>query len=99
MPKKIKILPLGNRVLIQSDKIEEKTKGGLVLPVNPNDEKRPETGTVVALGDGEKDGKKITFNLKVGDRVYFKKYSPEEVKIDDEEYLLIDLDDILAIIK
>ncbi len=99
MAKTIKLEPLGKRVLIQPDKIEETTKGGLVLPPSASEDQKPETGTVVKLGKGKEEGKDIQFEVSVGDRVYFKKYSPDEVKIDEEVYLLIDTEDILAIIK
>ncbi|MGI6475972.1 MAG: co-chaperone GroES [Candidatus Dojkabacteria bacterium] len=99
MAKTIKLEPLGKRVLIQPDKIEETTKGGLVLPPSASEDQKPETGTVVKLGKGKEEGKDIQFEVSVGDRVYFKKYSPDEVKVDEEVYLLIDTEDILAIIK
>ncbi|MFA5633637.1 MAG: co-chaperone GroES [Candidatus Dojkabacteria bacterium] len=95
----MKLEPLGKRVLIQPDKIEETTKGGLVLPPSASEDQKPETGTVVKLGKGKEEGKDIQFEVSVGDRVYFKKYSPDEVKVDEEVYLLIDTEDILAIIK
>lgn len=90
--------PLGNRVLVTPDKIEEKTAGGLVLPPSTTDDKKSETGIVVKLGGGKIKGKEITFDVKVGDRVYFKKYSPEELELDGEKYLLLDVADILAVI-
>lgn len=99
MISKIKIQPLGNRVLVKPDEIEQTTAGGLVLPPSTNDEKRPETGTVLVLGEAQKDSKKVTFDLKVGDRIYFKKYSPEEIEIDSKKFFLIDVEDVLAIIK
>lgn len=94
-----KIQPLGKRVLVQPDEVEQVTKGGLVLPPSSNDEKRPATGTIVTLGVGQYKGKDIQFDVKVGDRIYFKKYSPEEIEIENKKYLLLDTDDILAIIK
>ncbi|MHC1716547.1 MAG: co-chaperone GroES [Candidatus Dojkabacteria bacterium] len=99
MSKDIKIQPLGKRVLVKPDEIEEKTAGGLMLPPSANDDKKPETGIVTKLGKGKSKGKEITFEVSVGDRIYFKKYSPEEIEIDNEKYLLLDADDILAIIK
>ncbi len=99
MSKDIQIQPLGKRVLIQPDVLEEKTAGGLVLPPSANDDKKPETGIVVKLGKGKIKGKDISFDVSVGDRIYFKKYSPDEVEIDNEKYLLLDVEDILAIIK
>ncbi len=99
MPKSIKIQPLGKRVLVKPDEFEETTSGGLVLPPSASEEQKPETGEVVKLGKGKVDGEEITFELSVGDRVYFKKYSPDEILIDEEKYLLLNTDDILAVIK
>jgi chaperonin GroES len=100
MSSEIKLQPLGKRLLLKPSKIEEKTSGGLVIPPTSSDEKRPETGEVVKLGKGnDEKGKPFVFDVKIGDKVYFKKYSPEEIEIDNEKYLLIDMDDILAVIK
>jgi len=100
MSKDIKLQPLGKRILVKPSQIEERTSGGLVIPPTSGDEKRPETGEVIKLGTGkDKKGKEINFEIKVGDKVYFKKYSPEEVEVDQEKYLIIDIEDILAIIK
>ncbi len=98
MSKNIKIQPLGNRVLVTPDKIEEKTMGGLVLPPSV-DEQKPETGVIAKLGEGKIKGKDISFDVKVGDRVYFKKYSPDELEVDGKTYLLLSAEDILAVIK
>jgi chaperonin GroES len=96
----IKLQPLGKRILVKPTQVEEKTSGGLVIPPTSGDEKRPETGEVVKLGIGkDEDGKVVNFEVKVGDKVYFKQYSPEEVEIDQEKYLIIDIDDVLAITK
>lgn len=97
MAKSIKVQPLGKRVLVSPDAVEEKTAGGLVLP--PSDDQKPETGVIVKLGTGKSKGKDVSFNVSVGDRVYFKKYSPDEIEIDSEKYFLLDEDDILAVIK
>jgi len=100
MAKDIKIQPLGKRILVKPAEIEEKTSGGLVIPPTSGDDKRPETGEVVKLGIGKDDeGKEVKFDIKVGDKVYFKKYSPEEVEVDGEKYLIIEIEDILAVIK
>jgi chaperonin GroES len=99
MEKNIKIQPIGNRVLVKPDEIEEKTSGGLVLPPSASEEQRPETGIVVKLGKGKIDGKEISFEVSVGDRIYFKKYSPDEILIDEDKYLLLNEEDILAIVK
>jgi len=100
MSKDIKLQPLGKRILVKPTQVEEKTSGGLVIPPTSGDEKRPETGEVVKLGVGkDEDGKEVSFEVKVGDKVYFKQYSPEEVEIEQEKYLIIDINDILAILK
>ena len=99
MSKDIKIKPLGKKVLVKPDKLEEKTAGGLVLPPSSTEGEKPETGVIIKLGEGTIKGKKITFNVKVGDRVYFKKYSPEEIEIEGVKYFILDTDDVLAVIK
>lgn len=99
MAKSIKIQPLGNRVLVKPDEIEEKTSGGLVLPPSASEDQRSEMGTIVKLGKGKVDGKEVSFEVSVGDRIYFKKYSPDEILIDGDKYLLLNEEDILAIVK
>jgi chaperonin GroES len=99
MSKEIKITPIGSRVLVSPDKVDEKTTGGLILPPTSTEDQKPETGIIVKLGEGKLKGKQVDFNVKVGDRVYFKKYSPDELEIDGEKFLLLDAGDILAIIK
>ena len=98
MSKNIKIRPLGSKVLLMPEKAEEKTAGGLILPPSSMEDQKPETGVVLKLGDGKVKDKEITFNVKEGDKVYFKKYSPDEIEIDGEKYLLIDVEDILAVL-
>ncbi len=95
------IQPLGDRVLIEP--LEEKggkTKSGIYLPETV-DKERPEQGKVVAVGPGkrEKDGKVHPISVKKGDKVLFTKYGPNEIKVDDKEYLIAREDDILAVIK
>lgn len=98
MSKEIKIQPLGNRILIKPQEIQEKTLGGLVIPPNASDEKKPSFGKVLKLGKGkDKDGKVLKFDVKIGDMVYFKKYAPEEIEINGEEVYILDTDDILAV--
>jgi len=99
MSKDIKITPIGSRVLVSPDKVDEKTTGGLILPPTSTEDQKPETGIIVKLGEGKIKGKQMEFNVKVGDRVYFKKYSPDELEIDGERFLLLDAGDILAVIK
>ena len=76
------------------------TKSGIVLP-DTVDKERPEKGEIIAVGDGKimDNGQRAPMSVKVGDMVMFKKYSPDEVKIDDEEYLVISESDILAILQ
>ena len=92
--------PLSNNVIIKASGKEEMTKAGIFLPDTMNKEK-PEQGEILAVGPGKIDnnGNKIEMNVKVGQKVVFKKYSPDEVKIDDEEYLIINEEDILAILE
>lgn len=100
MSEDIKIQPLGSRVLVKPEEVQEKTPGGLVIPPNTSDEKKPSYGKVVALGKGkDSKGNPVKFDVKVGDMVYFKKYAPEEIEIDGEEWYVLDTDDILAIAK
>ena len=96
----MKIKPLSNHILIEPIKEEEKTKGGILLPESAEKE-RPEQGKVIAVGPGKRteEGKIIPLEVKVGQKVLFKKYGPDEIKINDKEYLIATDDDILAIIE
>jgi len=93
------IKPLHSNVVIKPKKKEEMTKSGIVLP-DTADKERPEQGVVVAVGEGRilADGKRSAMSVKVGDQVMFKKYSPDEIKIDNQEYLVMAEEDIIAII-
>lgn len=99
MSKKVNIKPLGGNVLIKTLEDDKKTASGIVLP-DTAEKERKQKGSVVALGTGklDKDGKKIPFNVSVGDIVVFKKYSPEEIEVDGEEYLIMDEGDLLAVV-
>jgi chaperonin GroES len=94
------IKPLADYVLIEPDTVEEKTKSGIFLPATAEKE-RPEQGTVVAVGSGKKksSGEIISLEVKVGDKVLFTKYGPNEIKVDDKEYLITKEEDILAILE
>lgn len=99
--KESKIIPLGDRVLlkISEDKNGSKTASGIYIP-DTVDKEKPEQGKVVAVGEGKyEDGKLIPLSVKVGDIVVFSKYGYDEIKIDEEEFLIIKEDNILAIIK
>jgi len=91
----MEIKPLADRVLIEPISTEEKTKSGIILPETASQEK-PEQGKVVAVGPG-RPNKPIT--VKKGDVVLFTKYGPNEIKIDNKEYLIAKEEDILAILK
>jgi len=94
---KVNLKPLGGNILVKP--IAEKTVSGIVLP-DTVDKEKPQKGEVVALGTGKvtEDGKKIAFNVKIGDVVLFKKYSPDEVELAGEEYLIMDEEAILAVL-
>ena len=98
--KNMKIKPLTDHILIEAIKEEEKTKTGILLPATAEKE-RPEQGKVIAVGPGKKDktGKRITPEVKAGDKVLFTKYGPAEIKVDNKEYLIAKEEDILAILE
>ncbi len=93
----MKIKPLADRVVIKPSAAEEKTKGGIILPDTAKE--KPVVGEVVAVGPGKftEDGKKISPEVKVGDKVLYGKYSGTEVTIDGDEYLIMRESDIFAI--
>ena len=90
--------PLGDRVIVKPKAPEEKTKGGIILPDTAQE--KPMEGEIVAVGAGKiaDDGKKIAMELKAGDKVLYGKYSGSEIKVDDQEYLIMREADIYAII-
>ena len=92
------IKPLSDHVLLEPLR-EEKKKGGIILPDTVNKE-RPEKGRVVAAGPGRTDesGKRVPMELKKGQTVLFKKYGPDEIKVDDKEYLIAREEDVLAVL-
>ncbi|MDY6913005.1 MAG: co-chaperone GroES [Planctomycetota bacterium] len=96
--KKPKIRPLGEKVLIKRLDAEERTAGGIVLPDTAKE--KPAKGTVLAVGDGKQldDGSRAKFQVAAGDKVLFASYGGTEIKVDGEEYLLMDESDILAIL-
>jgi chaperonin GroES len=99
---KIKIHPLGDRVVVEPMSENErgsKTKAGIFIPDTVSKE-RSEQGTVVAVGPGKMndEGKLVPMSVKVGQLVLFTKYGPDEVKIDDKEYFILSESNILAVI-
>jgi chaperonin GroES len=96
----MKIKPLSDYILIEPIKEEEKTKTGILLPQTAEKE-RPEQGRVIAVGPGRRtaSGKVIPVEVKSGDKVLFTKYGPNEIKVENKEYLIAKQEDILAIIE
>jgi chaperonin GroES len=96
---KIRLQPMGERVVVKRVESEETTAGGIVLPDSARE--KPARGTVVAIGSGRllDDGTRSPSQLKEGDLVLFSSYAGETVEIDDVEYLLMREDDVLAVIE
>ncbi len=99
MARKPKVRPLGDRVLVKRLEGEEVVKGGIIIPDTAQE--KPQKGEIVAVGKGRigDDNEIIQLEVKAGDSVLFGKYAGNEVTIDDEEYLIMREDDILAIIE
>ena len=94
----MKLVPLGDRVVLKQIVAEETTKSGIVLPGQTKE--KPQQAEVVAVGPGGLvDGKEVTMLVSVGDQVIYSKYSGTEVELDGAEYLVLKQNDILAIIK
>jgi chaperonin GroES len=91
--------PLNNKIILEAVSAEEKTKSGIIIPDTANKEK-PEQGKVLAVGSGKllENGERAKMDVKVGDTVIFSKYSPNEIKVDGKEYLVISDEDVLAIV-
>lgn len=99
MTAKPKLQPIGNRVLVQRMEAETTLKGGIILPDSAK--KKQETAKVVALGSGkyDKNGKLIPIDVKINDIILMDKYSGQEINIEDEEYVILRADDIIAIVE
>ena len=94
----MKLVPLGDRVVLKQIVAEETTKSGIVLPGQSKE--KPQQAEVVAVGPGGTvDGKEVEMNVKVGQQVIYSKYAGTSVEIEDEEYIIVKQDDILAIIE
>ena len=93
-----KVRPLGDRVVVKPIEREEVTKSGIVLPDTAKE--KPQEGEVLAIGPGRvnDDGKRLPMDVKAGDRVLFAKYAGTELKLDDEELLILSEKDILAVV-
>ncbi len=94
----MKLVPLGDRVVLKQLVAEETTKSGIVLPGQTKE--KPQQAEVVAVGPGGNvDGKEVEMQVSVGDKVIYSKYSGTEVELEDEEYIVVRQNDILAVIK
>jgi len=95
----MKIRPLQDRIIVKRVEEEEKTKGGIIIPDSAKE--KPSEGRIVAVGKGKilEDGKVQPLEVKVGDRVLFGKYAGTDIKIGDEEHLIMREEDILGVIE
>ena len=94
----MKLVPLGDRVVLKQLIAEETTKSGIVLPGQAKE--KPQQAEVIAVGPGGVvDGKEVTMQVKTGDKVIFSKYSGTEVEVDEEKYVVVKQNDILAVIE
>jgi chaperonin GroES len=94
----VKLKPLHDKIVIEKPGEEKATKSGIILPDNAKE--KPQTGKVIAVGNGKAldNGTKIPLEIKVGDTVYYSKYSGTEIKIEEKEYIIIAEGDVLAIV-
>ncbi|MBM3873575.1 MAG: co-chaperone GroES [Verrucomicrobia bacterium] len=97
MPK-VKIKPIGDRVLVKHIEEKEQIRGGIIIPDSAKE--KPQEAEVIALGTGKKDekGNSVPFEVKVGDKVLISKYGGTEVKIENEKFTLVREDDILGVV-
>ena len=94
----MKLVPLGDRVVLKELKAEETTKSGIVLPGQAQE--KPQQAEVIAVGPGGVvEGKEVKMEVKVGNKVIYSKYAGTEVKLDGEEYIIVKQNDILAIVE
>ena len=94
----MKLVPLGDRVVLKQSIAEETTKSGIVIPGQSKE--KPQQAEVIAVGPGGTvDGKEVVMNVSVGQTVIYSKYAGTTVEIDDEEYIIVKQDDILAIVE
>jgi chaperonin GroES len=95
----MQVKPLHDHIVVKAEKEEVRTKSGIVIPDTAKE--KPEQGKVIAVGPGEvlSSGQRAPMSVKVGDTVLFKKYSPDEIKVGDAEYLVIREKDVLAVLE
>ena len=94
----MKIRPLHDRILVKREEEKEVKKGGIIIPDTAKE--KPQEGKVIAVGNGKvnDEGKKVPLDVKAGDKILFGKYSGSEVKVEDEEYLILREEDVLGIL-
>lgn len=94
----MKLVPLGDKVVLKQLVAEETTKSGIVLPGQAKE--KPQQAEVIAVGPGGiVDGKEVTMQVKVGDKVIYSKYAGTEVKLEDEEFIVVKQNDIVAVVE
>ncbi len=93
------IRPLHDRILVKRIEEKETAKGGIIIPDTAKE--KPQEGEVIAVGHGKKneDGKVIALDVKAGDRILFGKYTGSEIKLDDQEYLILREEEVLGVIE
>jgi chaperonin GroES len=96
---RMKVRPLGDKILVKRLEAEAKTSGGIVLPDTAKE--KPTEGKVISVGDGKTldSGEKVAFQVKKGDRILFSSFAGTEIKVEGEEFLIMSEDDILAVIE
>ena len=99
MASKLKLKPLGGRVIVEPIEQEEMTAGGIILPETAKE--KPQEGKILAAGPGERDedGERIPMEVQIGDKVLYAKYSGTEVKMDGKKLLILRESDILAVVE
>jgi len=98
MASKLKLKPLGGRVIVEPIEQEEMTSGGIILPETAKE--KPQEGNVLAVGPGDRDdkGERVPMDVKVGDKILFAKYSGTEIKLEGRKLLIMRESDLLAIV-
>jgi chaperonin GroES len=95
----LKITPLNDKIVVERLEADDKTAGGIILPDTAKE--KPKQGKVLSLGEGKllDNGKRSSFQVKVGDRVLFTSYAGNEVNVDGKDYLVMTEDDVLAVVE
>ena len=95
----MKLKPMGDKIIVERIEPENKTRGGIVLPDNAKE--KPKEGKIIAIGEGKlmDNGSRVAPSVKVGEKVIFTSFAGSEVKIDNKEFLIMNEEDILAVIE